>query len=193
MPPSRLPGEVLEFWFSEQARPLWFERNAAFDEEIRARFGATVAAAGGGDLDYWVRAVDSSLALVLLLDQFPRNIHRGTLRAFASDARARDIAGTAVDRGFDRRTPLDRRFFFYLPFEHAEDPQDQARSVALFRHWAEEHRGAARENALEQMKYVLRHQEIVQRFGRFPHRNTVLGRESTPEEMAFLQEPHSSF
>ena len=87
MPPLRLPGEVLEFWFSEQARPLWFERNAAFDEEIRSRFGATVAAACLGDLSYWVRAVDSSLALVLLLDQFPRNIHRGTLRAFAGDAR----------------------------------------------------------------------------------------------------------
>ena len=181
MPPLRLPGEVLEFWFSEQARPLWFERNAAFDEEIRSRFGATVAAACLGDLSYWVRAVDSSLALVLLLDQFPRNIHRGTLRAFIGDAHARATANTAIERGFDRRAPLDRRFFFYLPFEHSEDPKDQARSVALFRRWAEEHRGAARERALEQMKYVLRHQEIVERFGRFPHRNAVLGRESTPD------------
>ena len=193
MPPLRLPGEVLEFWFSERARPLWFEQNTPFDEEIRARFGANVAAACIGDLDYWVRAVDSSLALVLLLDQFPRNIHRGTLRAFAGDARARATAGTAIDRGFDRRTPLDRRFFFYRPFEHGEDPADQARSVALFRRWAEEHRGAAREGALEQMEYVLRHQEIVDRFGRFPHRNAILGRESTPEEIAFLKEPHSSF
>jgi uncharacterized protein (DUF924 family) len=193
MPPLRLPGEVLEFWFSEQARPLWFERNAAFDEEIRSRFGATVAAACLGDLSYWVRAVDSSLALVLLLDQFPRNIHRGTLRAFVGDAHARATANTAIERGFDRRAPLDRRFFFYLPFEHSEDPKDQARSVELFRRWAEEHRGAARERALEQMKYVLRHQEIVERFGRFPHRNAVLGRESTPEEIAFLEEPHSSF
>jgi uncharacterized protein (DUF924 family) len=193
MPPLRMPGEVLEFWFSEQSRPLWFERNAAFDEEIRSRFGANVAAACLGDLDYWVRAVDSSLALVLLLDQFPRNIHRGTLRAYAGDARARDIANTAIERGFDRRTALDRRCFFYLPFEHSEDPQDQARSVALFRRWAEEHRGATREGAQEQMKYVLRHQEIVQRFGRFPHRNTVLGRESTPDEIAFLKEPNSSF
>ncbi len=193
MPPLRLPGEILEFWFSEQARPLWFEQNAAFDEEIRSRFGATVAAACLGDLSYWVRAVDSSLALMLLLDQFPRNIHRGTLRAFAGDAHARATASTAIERGFDRRAPLDRRVFFYLPFEHSEDPKDQARSVALFRRWAEEHRGAARERALERMKYVLRHQEIVERFGRFPHRNVVLGRESTPEEVAFLQEPHSSF
>src|SRR5215468_6554338 len=124
MPPLRLPGEVLEFWFSEQSRALWFERNTAFDEELRARFGASVAAACVGELDYWARAVDSSLALVLLLDQFPRNIHRGTLRAFAGDARARTIAAMAIDRGFDRRTPLDRRFFFYLPFEHSEDPKD---------------------------------------------------------------------
>ncbi|HUL06512.1 MAG TPA: DUF924 family protein [Candidatus Acidoferrum sp.] len=193
MPPLRMPGEVLEFWFSEQSRPLWFERNAAFDEEIRSRFGANVAAACLGDLDYWVRAVDSSLALVLLLDQFPRNIHRGTLRAYAGDARARDIADTAIERSFDRRTALERRFFFYLPFEHSENPKDQARSVALFRRWAEEHRGDARERALDQMKYVLRHQEIVQRFGRFPHRNTVLGRESTPDEIAFLKEPNSAF
>jgi uncharacterized protein (DUF924 family) len=193
MPPLRLPGEVLEFWFSEQSRPLWFEQNAAFDGEIRTRFGANVAAACIGDLDYWVRAVDSSLALVLLLDQFPRNIHRGTLRAYAGDTRARDIADTAIERGFDRRTALDRRVFFYLPFEHSENPKDQIRSVSLFRRWAEEHRGAARERALEQMKYVLRHQEIVERFGRFPHRNTVLGRESTPDEVAFLKEPNSSF
>ena len=193
MPPLRMPGEVLEFWFSEQSQPLWFERDAAFDEEIRSRFGANVAAACLGDLDYWVRAVDSSLALVLLLDQFPRNIHRGTLRAYAGDARARDIADTAIERSFDRRTALERRFFFYLPFEHSENPKDQARSVALFRRWAEEHRGDARERALDQMKYVLRHQEIVQRFGRFPHRNTVLGRESTPDEIAFLKEPNSAF
>src|SRR5262249_1967573 len=90
--PLRLPGEVLEFWFSEQSRALWFERNTAFEEELRARFGASVAAACVGELDYWARAVDSSLALVLLLDQFPRNIHRGPLRAFAGDARARPIA-----------------------------------------------------------------------------------------------------
>jgi len=193
MPPLRLPGEVLEFWFSEQSRPLWFEQNSAFDEELRARFGTNVAAACVGDLDYWVRAVDSSLALVLLLDQFPRNIHRGTLRAFAGDARARATAGTAIDRGFDRRTALDRRCFFYLPFEHSENAKDQARSVTLFRRWAEEHRGAERERAFESMKYALRHQEIVGRFGRFPHRNWVLGRESTPEETAFLQEPSSAF
>lgn len=189
----RPPGDVLEFWFSERVRPLWFEKNQAFDDEIRSGFGTNVSAANVGDLDYWVRAADSSLALVLLLDQFPRNIYRGTPRAFASDARARTIAGTAIDRGFDRHTRPDRRFFFYLPFEHSEAAADQAHSVALFRLWADEHEGAGRERAQEQMKYVLLHQKVIDRFGRFPHRNAILGRESTPEELAFLAEPNSSF
>jgi uncharacterized protein (DUF924 family) len=189
----RPPGDVLEFWFSERIRPLWFAKDQAFDDEIRARFGANVAAAGVGDLDFWVRAADSSLALVLLLDQFPRNIHRGTPRAFAGDARALTMAGTAIDRGFDRHTRPDRRFFFYLPFEHSEDAADQARAVALFRRWADEQEGAGRERAQEQMKYALLHQKVIDRFGRFPHRNALLGRESTPEELAFLAEPNSSF
>jgi uncharacterized protein (DUF924 family) len=189
----RPPGEILEFWFSERVRPLWFEKNPAFDDEVRARFGANAAAADVGDLDFWVRAGDSSLALVLLLDQFPRNIHRGTPRAFASDARARAMAGTDIDRGFDRHVRSDRRFFLYMPFEHSEDAADQARSVALFRRWADEHEGAGRERAQEMMKYVLRHQDVIDRFGRFPHRNAILGRESTPQELAFLAEPNSSF
>lgn len=189
----RPPGDVLEFWFSERVRPLWFEKNQAFDDELRSRFGANVSAASVGDLDFWVRAADSSLALVLLLDQVPRNIHRGTPRAFASDARARTIAGTAVDRGFDRHTRPDRRFFFYLPFEHSEEAADQTRSVTLFRRWADEHDRAERERAYEIVKYALRHQEVISRFGRFPHRNAILGRESTPEELAFLAEPDSSF
>jgi len=193
MSEPRVPGEILEFWFSERVRPLWFKKDPAFDDEIRAQFGASVAAAGSGGLDYWNRAANSSLALVLLLDQFPRNIYRGTPRAFASDARARATAHTAVERKFDRQTPLDRRHFFYLPFEHSEDAEDQRRSVALFRAWAEAHDGAARAMAIEQMTYVDRHQEIVDRFGRFPHRNEILGRESTPEEIEFLKQAGSSF
>lgn len=189
----RPPGDVLEFWFSERVRPLWFAKNREFDDELRERFGANVAAALIGDLDFWVRAADSSLALILLLDQFPRNIHRGTLRAFAGDARARSIANTAIERRFDRNTHIDRRFFFYLPFEHSEDAADQARAVALFRRWAAEYDGAGRERAQEAMRYALRHQEIIARFGRFPHRNAILGRQSTPEELAFLAEPNSAF
>ncbi len=189
----RAPGEILEFWFSERARPLWFEKDPAFDDEIRRRFGGTLEVAGDGMLDGWAETPESCLALVVLLDQFSRNIHRGTPRAFAGDAKALATAGQAVERGFDRRVPLERRTFFYLPFEHSENAADQARAVALFRRWADEHDGSAREDALEQVRYVLRHQEIIERFRRFPHRNRILGRESTPEELAFLAEPHSSF
>ena len=187
------PAEVLAFWFSDRARPLWFVTNAAFDDEIRARFGAAVAAAAAGGFDRWAGDAEGALTLVILLDQFSRNIWRGSPRAFAADAKARAIAGAAIDRGFDRRLPLDRRHFFYLPYEHSEDAADQARSVFLFRRWAEDHGAAGREKALDQMTYVLRHQEIVQRFGRFPHRNEILGRESTAAEIEFVKEPKSSF
>lgn len=193
MTPIPSPNEVLQFWFSERSRPLWFEKNQAFDDEIRRRFGAAVDAACNGELESWSRTPESALALVLLLDQFTRNVYRGTPRAFAGDARARAVARAAIDRGLDRQLPLDRRHFFYLPFEHSENADDQRRCVALFRAWAEAHDGAQRDRAMEQMKYVYRHQEIVERFGRFPHRNAILGRESTPEELAFLNEPHSSF
>jgi len=189
----RPPAEIGEFWFSEKARRLWFEKNQAFDDEIRTRFGATVAAACAGELDGWAATPESCLILLVVLDQLTRNIFRGTPRAFAADAKARGIAGTAIDRGLDQQTALDRRFFFYLPFEHSEDAADQRRSAALFRAWAEAHRGAGRDRAFDQLTYVLRHQEAIERFGRFPHRNAILGRESTAEEIEFLKEPKSSF
>lgn len=189
----RAPAEILDFWFSERARRLWFEKDLGFDDEIRRRFGAMLDAARQGSLDGWTETPESCLALVILLDQFSRNIHRGMPRAFAGDAQARAIADRAVERGFDRQVPLGRRMFFYLPFEHSEDASDQARAVSLFRRWADEHEGSNREGALEQVRYALRHQEIIERFRRFPHRNRILGRESTPEELAFLTEPHSSF
>ena len=191
--PVRTPSEVLEFWFSEQARPHWFEKNAAFDEAIRARFEDTVRAASTGELDHWAQAAPGALALVIVLDQFPRNIYRGSARAFAADARARAIADQAVARRLDQDTPLERRGFLYMPFEHSESLSDQQRSIALFQAWAEAHDGAARERALEMMPYVHRHAEIIRRFGRFPHRNEALGRESTEAETAFLREPMSSF
>ena len=189
----RSPAEVREFWFCERARRLWFEKDPAFDDEIRTRFGTTVAAACAGELGGWAAETEGCLQLVVLLDQFPRNIFRGTPRAFAADPMARQVAGRAIDRGYDLRTPIDRRFFFYMPFEHSEDLEDQRRSVMLFRRWAEAQTGAAREQAFDQLTYVLRHQEAIERFGRFPHRNAILGRESTAGEIAFLQEPKSSF
>jgi len=187
------PRALLEFWLSDYARPLWFERNAAFDAEIRHRFGGWIEAGAQGRLAEWERRPDTSLALVVLLDQFPRNIYRNSPRAFLYDSTAVGVAVRAIGRGHDQALPLDRRFFFYLPFEHSEKPAEQSRSVELFRRWVDAHEGAARNEAEDQFRYVLRHREIIERFGRFPHRNEVLGRDSTPEELAFLTEPMSSF
>jgi len=191
--PVRTPSDVLEFWFSDQSRALWFEKNAAFDEAIRGRFEDTVRAAADGELEHWERTAPGALALVIVLDQFPRNLYRGSARAFAADARAREVADRAIVRRLDQEIPLAQRHFFFLPFEHSESSGDQERSIALFQAWAEAHDGPARDRALEQMRYVHRHAEIVARFGRFPHRNEALGRESTEAEIAFLREPMSAF
>jgi uncharacterized protein (DUF924 family) len=187
------PGELLAFWFSDQVRPRWFAKVPAFDDLLRQRFGTSAGAAVSGALDNWTAEPESCLALVLLLDQVPRNIHRGSPRAFAADAKARQVAEIAVAREFDSRTPLDGRFFFYMPFQHSEDAADQRRSVALFRRWAEAHGDKNHEWVAESMRYVLRHQEVIERFGRFPHRNQILGRESTPAETDFLAGPDASF
>jgi uncharacterized protein (DUF924 family) len=186
-------SEVLEFWFGEPARSLWFATRPAFDDEIRSRFGAVVAAAGAGELGPWAADSGGALALTIALDQFPRNIHRGTPAAFAHDGLARAVARRAIERGFDRAVPLDRRMFFYLPFEHSEALADQERSVALFARWVSEHPAERRADADDQMTYVVRHHEIIRRFGRFPHRNAILGRAATPDEIAFLREPGLSF
>ncbi len=192
----RLPAaaqELLTFWFAARSRKLWFERNEGFDAEIRARFGQLSVTGAGGRLSAWEEAPQSALALVILLDQFPRNMHRGRAEAFACDPLARAVAGRAIDRGFDGTVRHDRRPFFYLPFEHSEDLAEQDRSVALFQAWAEAAPDAERQKCLEQCQWVLRHQEIIRRFGRFPHRNAALGRETTAAEEAFLKEPRSSF
>jgi uncharacterized protein (DUF924 family) len=192
----RLPAaaeELLAFWFAERSRTLWFERNEAFDEEIRARFARLCAEGVSGALARWEDAPDAALALVILLDQLPRNMHRGRAEAFASDPLARTIAGRSIDRGFDLMVPHDRRCFFYLPFEHSEDLAEQDRSVTLFQAWGDAAPEEIRPKCLEQIEYVVRHQEIIQRFGRFPHRNAALGRETTAEEEVFLKEPRSSF
>jgi uncharacterized protein (DUF924 family) len=187
------PGQVLSFWFADANRPLWFERNAAFDDEIRRCFGRAIEHAGDGAFDDWAVTEHGALALLILLDQCPRNIHRGSARAFAHDPKARAIARAAIAAGLDQRVPLDERLFFYLPFEHSEDISDQELSIALFRAWALEHPDDRKPDADDQMSYVLRHHEIVRRFGRFPHRNHALARTSSSAELAFLAEPNSSF
>jgi uncharacterized protein (DUF924 family) len=146
-----------------------------------------------GRLAHWESAPAEALALVILLDQFPRNIHRNSPLAFAADPLSRRIAEGAIGHGFDKALARERRFFFYLPYEHSEDLVDQARSVALFRAWVEESPPEKRAAADHHFAFILRHQEIIRRFGRFPHRNAALGRPTTPEEAEFLKEPRSSF
>lgn len=187
------PDEVLGFWFSDRARPLWFEKDAAFDAEIRASFEAAHKQAAAGRLQAWERAAESCLALVILLDQFPRNMYRGSPKAFASDGLARAVADRALAGGLDRSLPFDRRSFMYLPFEHSEDLADQQRAVDLFRALAEAQTGTLRDKGFELLEYAERHREIIAHFGRFPHRNQVLGRETTPAEAEFLREARSSF
>lgn len=186
--------EVLDFWFGPagssefgQARAVWFRKSDAFDAAIRTRFLDLQRQAADGHMQAWQAAPESMLALILALDQFSRNLFRGSSRAFASDAQAQAAAQVAVARGYDQALLPVQRWFVYLPFEHAEDLALQQRSLQLF----EGLRGDAASAGT--MDYVRRHHEIIARFGRFPHRNAVLGRISTPEEIEFMKQPRSGF
>lgn len=181
-------GEVLEFWFGDGSEPerarRWFAADAAFDRDCRGGFLADYERAAAGELDEWRATAAGALALILLLDQFPRNMFRNSARAFATDSRALAAARAAIARGFDRALPAERRAFVYMPFEHSENPAAQDESVRLFRALAREHPELA-----DYVGYAEEHREIVKRFGRFPHRNGVLGRASTREELEFLDRP----
>jgi uncharacterized protein (DUF924 family) len=169
------PEEVLAFWRS--AGPdRWFKKDAAFDAEIRSRFLATYEAAIAGRLAAWEDTPEDALALVIVLDQFPRNMFRGDARTYAADAEARAAAERAIGKGFDRRVPKPERQFFYMPFMHSEFAADHERCLIFARDFGEP----------EFSKYAEHHAGIVRRFGRFPHRNALLGRATTPEEQAFL-------
>ena len=173
------PQDLIDFWTGAGAK-AWFRVDPTFDAAMRDRFEATHLAASRGELDGWSQSGDGALALVLLLDQAPRNIYRGSAHAFATDGLARAVAAEAIDAGFDRAAPVDLQIFFYLPFEHAEDAAAQQRALALF----EDH--ATRAGDSEYLRYARVHADVIASFGRFPHRNLVLGRTTTPEEAAFL-------
>lgn len=183
---------VLAFWFGTgqaRGRPRreWFRKDGAFDEEIRRRFGALHARAAARELEPWRASPEPMLALVVVLDQFSRNLHRGQAAAFAQDAYARECAAEAIAHGFDIALwPVERQFL-YLPFEHSESSADQDRAVDAMRSLEsfEETRGV--------LEWAQKHRAIIRRFGRFPHRNAALGRASTPEETAFLAQPGSGF
>ena len=169
-------ADVNEFW--RQAGPsMWFAKDADFDRRFRDAFREAHEAAPRGDSDHWMTTPEGALALLVLLDQFPRNAFRGTPRMYATDPAARRIAAAAVDAGHDQAMTLELRKFFYLPFAHSEDLADQERSVALCRHLG-----------LPDSQNSLRHRDIVKRFGRFPHRNPILGRKTTLEEQEFLDQ-----
>lgn len=189
------PTDILDFWFGkpdsdEYGRPrkCWFEKNPAFDEEIRRRFLPLLEAAAAGQRDDWASQPESLLALIVLLDQFPRNLFRDTPRAFATDGMALALAQQAVAEGFDVRLRPLQKVFVYLPFEHSEEIAMQDRSVALFTTLA----GNGKEFA-SYLDYAERHREVIRRFGRFPHRNAILGRASTPEEIEYLARPGAGF
>jgi len=170
------PAEIVSFW-SEAGPDRWFERDESFDQAIRLRFLPIYEAAANGELAPWEESVAGALALVLLLDQFPRNMFRGDARAFATDALARAVVDRALARGFDQATDLGLRPFFYLPFMHSEALIDQDRSVRLYEALGD----------TEQLRWATEHRAVVQRFGRFPGRNPALGRDTTPAERAFLE------
>ncbi len=185
-----MPATVLRFWFGDEplaVRGEWFRKDPAFDQDIRERFGALVERALAGPLG-WDADPASRLAEVIVLDQFPRNLFREQARAFAGDARARTIALSLIDAGDDARLHPLQRWFAYLPLEHAEDLALQHRSVALFEALAREDPSMA--GALD---YAERHRDVIRRFGRFPHRNRALGRESTAAELGYLAQPGSGF
>ena len=190
-------GEILDFWFGREGeegeegygefREAWFTKDLEFDREVRDRFEGAYEEAAAGKLDHWKDEAWSCLALIILLDQFPRNMFRGDPKTYAADDKALEAARHAVEHAYDRELPPYGRLFVYLPFEHSEDLEDQRSSVELFR------KLAAEMGSEDLLGYAVRHLEIIERFGRFPHRNEILGRATTPEEAEFLQGPNSSF
>jgi uncharacterized protein (DUF924 family) len=186
---------VLEFWFGPPddpghglPRPAWFRKDPAFDRQVREQFGATIEAALVGRLQSWATEPLSALAQVIVLDQFTRNAFRDTARAFAGDQRALAAARALVDSGQDRGLSGVQRQFVYMPFEHAEDLAAQEQALSLFARLGEDEPALA-----DLLRWAKAHHDIVARFGRFPHRNALLGRASTPDEEAFLKTPGSSF
>ncbi len=189
------PEEILNFWFnrspdepgSGKARKVWFSKNPDFDQEIRTRFQSAYEQAADGLLDHWQQTPEGSLALILLLDQFPRNMFRDQPQAFATDGQALAVAQAAIARSFDQALPPVKRWFVYLPLMHSEELSHQNQCVELF-HPLRNH-----PDVPDGYTYAQKHQAVIERFGRFPHRNAILGRATTPEEEEFLKQPGSSF
>ena len=187
-------NEILEFWFGKpdeldygKPRKFWFIKNPEFDQQVRSRFLKDYQQAAAGELDDWKTSPQGCLALIILLDQFPRNMFRGQPQAFATDPQALAYAQHAVAQGFDKQLLPIQRQFIYLPFEHSENLADQHQCIELFS-MLKDHPECS-----SCVDYAHRHHKVIERFGRFPHRNEILGRETTLEEAEFLKQPGSSF
>lgn len=196
------PDDILRFWLgdldeegfaSAETTQRWFKKDPAFDEEICARFGDLVDEVVKGAHDDWLATPRGRLAAVIALDQLPRNMFRDHAGMYANDARAVAIALEGIERGDDKTLLGHERVFLYMPLMHSEELAHQERCVELFEAFVEELQGAARERVAFNLKYAVQHRDIVARWGRFPHRNAILGRPSTPEEAEFLKTPGSSF
>jgi len=174
---------IIDFWFSETSEKLWFVKNAKFDQEINDKFGSLHASTSAGEYDHWSETTLGGLALVIVLDQFSRNLFRDSGKAFAQDEKARSIAGGLIENGGDLALSSVERSFLYMTYMHSESLKDQKHCVELYK-------TLGREDNLE---FAIKHMEIIERFGRFPHRNDLLGRQSTEEEIEFLTQPGSSF
>jgi len=176
--------DIIEFWFSDRVRKMWWSKDAAFDQEIRNLFAETHQQAVAGDLSAWRQAPEGRLAEVIVLDQFPRNMYRGQPEAFASDELARQCTRDAVSDGADRAVTPQQRAFLYMPLMHSESDSDHELAVRLY---------SSHPDLKLNLDFELKHKAIIDRFGRYPHRNDILGRVSTLEEKEFLEKPGSSF
>ena len=183
MSKSNTPDDVLSFWFSESVKPFWFKKDPKFDWEINQRFINTYQLAKTGALVEWRKNPEDILALIIVLDQFPRNMFRNTPQAFATDAQAVKLTKEALEQNFQQELSPQQQVFLYMPLMHSERQADQSKCVELFTNLGKE----------DNLRFAIKHQEIINRFGRFPHRNEILGRESTSEEQKFLNQPGSSF
>jgi len=184
---------VLAFWFDANHCDAWFASHPAFDAAIRMRFAGMVEQAAQGKLETWAQTPSGWLALLIVLDQFPRNLYRHDARAWSQDLHAQRCAMWGIEEGFDRQLPPIQRVFAYLPLEHAEDSALQQRSVAAFEALCQSLPPEQREPYIGYLDYARRHAAVIARFGRFPHRNAMLGRASTPEELVYLAEPGAGF
>ena len=177
------PDDVLNFWFSERVKPLWFKKSLEFDREIKQRFLDIYQLAKTGALADWRHSSKDILALIIVLDQFPRNMFRNTPQAFATDDRAVELTKYALNNNYQQKRSPEERAFLYMPLMHSENEQDQKKCVELF----------TKLGRKDNLKFAIKHREIIDRFGRFPHRNEILGRESTDREKEFLTRSGSSF